>query len=186
MLSSDALSSVAYATEEILRVLLLAAGLALLDVSLPIGAAIVALLIIVGVSYRQTIKAYPHGGGSYIVAKDNLGELPALTAGAALLTDYILTVAVSIAAGGGGDGLGLPGAARPPRRARHRLHRAGHDAQPARHPRVRQHLRGADLPLPGRHLRACSAIGFVRNAIDGFAVHEPPAEAARAGAAPVR
>ncbi len=81
VLSSDALSSVAYATEEILRVLLLAAGLAVLDVSLPIGAAIVALLIIVGISYRQTIKAYPHGGGSYIVAKDNLGEWPALTAG---------------------------------------------------------------------------------------------------------
>ncbi len=98
VLSSDALSSVAYATEEILRVLLLAAGAAVLSTSLPIGAAIVALLLIVGVSYRQTIKAYPHGGGSYIVAKDNLGDLPALTAGAALMTDYILTVAVSIAA----------------------------------------------------------------------------------------
>src|SRR5829696_9242880 len=98
VLSSDALSSVAYATEEILRVLLVAAGLAFLDVSLPIGAAIVALLIIVGVSYCQTIKAYPHGGGSYIVAKDNLGTMPALTAGAALLIDYILTVAVSISA----------------------------------------------------------------------------------------
>ena len=56
------------------------------------------LLIIVGISYRQTIKAYPHGGGSYIVAKDNLGDGPALTAGAALLADYTLTVAVSIAA----------------------------------------------------------------------------------------
>jgi len=98
VLSSDALSSVAYATEEILRVLLISAGLAFLDVSLPVGAAIIALLLIVGVSYRQTIKAYPQGGGSYIVAKDNLGELPALTAGAALMTDYILTVAVSIAA----------------------------------------------------------------------------------------
>src|SRR4051812_6380381 len=81
VLSSDALSSVAYATEEILHVLLFA-GLGALALSLPIGAAIVALLIIVGVSYRQTIKAYPHGGGSYIVAKDNLGERPALTAGA--------------------------------------------------------------------------------------------------------
>ena len=66
---------------------------------MPIGAAIVALLLIVGVSYRQTIKAYPAGGGSYIVAKDNLGELPALTAGAALLFGYVVTVAVSIAAG---------------------------------------------------------------------------------------
>ena len=98
VLSSDALSSVAYATEEILHVLLLA-GLAALSLSLPIGAAIVALLLIVGISYRQTIKAYPAGGGSYIVAKDNLGELPALTAGAALLFGYVVTVAVSISAG---------------------------------------------------------------------------------------
>lgn len=98
VLSSDALSSVAYATEEILRVLLVAGGLAVLDVSLPIAAAIVILLIIVGTSYRQTIKAYPLGGGSYIVAKDNLGEIPALAAGASLLVAYLLTVAVSIAA----------------------------------------------------------------------------------------
>src|SRR5829696_6394062 len=98
VLSSDALSSVAYATEEILHVLLLA-GLGALALSLPIGVGIVALLLIVGVSYRQTIKAYPAGGGSYIVAKDNLGELPALTAGAALLFGYVVTVAVSIAAG---------------------------------------------------------------------------------------
>jgi len=98
VLSSDALSSVAYATEEILRVLLIAGGIGALGVSLPIGAAIVALLIIIGISYRQTIKAYPNGGGSYIVAKDNVGDLPALTAGAALMTDYVLTVAVSIAA----------------------------------------------------------------------------------------
>ncbi len=102
VLSSDALSSVAYATEEILRVLVgtvLVAGVTVLTNSLAIGLAIVALLIIVGVSYRQTIKAYPRGGGSYIVAKDNLGEMPALTAGAALLVDYILTVSVSVSAG---------------------------------------------------------------------------------------
>ncbi|HEY7035948.1 MAG TPA: APC family permease [Thermomicrobiales bacterium] len=98
VLSSDALSSVAYATEEILRVLVLA-GIGALALSLPIGAAIVVLLVIVGISYRQTIKAYPHGGGSYIVAKDNLGELPALTAAAALLFGYVLTVAVSVSAG---------------------------------------------------------------------------------------
>jgi amino acid transporter len=65
---------------------------------LPLGAAIVALLIVIGISYRQTIKAYPQGGGAYIVAKDNLGELPSLTAAASLLTSYVLTVAVSIAA----------------------------------------------------------------------------------------
>ncbi len=73
VLSSDALSSVAYASEEILRVLLVTAGVAAMTKILPIGAAIVTLLIIVGISYRQTIKAYPHGGGAYIVAKDNLG-----------------------------------------------------------------------------------------------------------------
>jgi amino acid transporter len=98
VLSSDALSSVAYATEEIMRVLLLA-GAAALSVSLPIGLAIVVLLFIVGFSYRQTIKAYPGGGGSYIVAKDNLGTLPGLTAAGSLLISYILTVSVSIAAG---------------------------------------------------------------------------------------
>ncbi len=107
VLSSDALSSVAYATEEILHVLLLA-GLAALSLSLPIGAAIVALLFIVGISYRQTIKAYPQGGGSYIVAKDNLGELPSLVAGAALLFGYIVTVAVSIAAGVAALGSAVP------------------------------------------------------------------------------
>ena len=98
VLSSDALSSVAYATEEVLRVLFVAGGIAALSHGIPIGAAIAALMIIVGISYRQTIKAYPHGGGAYIVAKDNLGEIPSLTAGAALLTDYVLTVSVSIAA----------------------------------------------------------------------------------------
>jgi amino acid transporter len=176
VLSSDALSSVAYATEEILRVLLLAAGLTVLDVSLPVGAAIVALLVIVGVSYRQTIKAYPHGGGSYIVAKDNLGEVPALTAGAALLTDYILTVAVSIA--------------------------AAVAALISAFPEMHEHrvaiglgfivlvtvlnLRGIResgsifaiptyLFLVG--IIALIGIGFVRNALDGFAVHEPPLQA---------
>src|SRR5688500_6911377 len=90
--SSDALSSVAYATEEILHILVLG-GLAALTLSLPVAAAIAILLIIVSFSYRQTIKAYPHGGGSYIVAKDNLGTLPSLAAGAGLLVGYILTVA---------------------------------------------------------------------------------------------
>src|SRR5882762_3813541 len=98
VLSSDALSSVAYATEEIMRVLLLA-GTAALTASLPIGGVLVVLLFVVGFSYRQTIKAYPNGGGSYIVAKDNLGTLPGLTAAASLLIDYVLTVSVSVAAG---------------------------------------------------------------------------------------
>jgi amino acid transporter len=98
ILSSDALSSVAYATEEILRVLILA-GLAVLTLSNTIALVIAAILAIVVFSYRQTIHAYPSGGGAYIVAKDNLGEMPSLIAAAALLIDYVLTVAVSIAAG---------------------------------------------------------------------------------------
>ena len=96
--SSDPLSSNAYATEEMMLVLV-AAGAAALSLRLPIALAIAALLIIVITSYRQTVRAYPRGGGSYIVAKENLGTLPGLLAGAAILTDYVLTVAVSITAG---------------------------------------------------------------------------------------
>ena len=96
--ASDALSSTAYATQEILLVLAVA-GAAAFAYALPISVAIVALLAIVTLSYEQTIHAYPGGGGAYIVARDNLGELPAQIAGAALLTDYILTVAVSVSSG---------------------------------------------------------------------------------------
>lgn len=98
VLSSDALSSVAYATQETLTVLV-AAGSAALIWSLPIAVAIIALLAIVILSYRQTIKAYPKGGGSYIVARDNLGLLPGLIAAGSLMIDYILTVTVSVSAG---------------------------------------------------------------------------------------
>ncbi|MFB2921517.1 MULTISPECIES: APC family permease [Aerosakkonema] len=98
VLSSDALSSVAYATEEILLVLV-TAGSAALVWSLPIAVAIVLLLGIVVLSYRQTIRAYPKGGGSYIVARENLGLIPGLVAGASLMIDYILTVTVSVSAG---------------------------------------------------------------------------------------
>ena len=98
VLSSDALSSVAYATEEILRVLVLV-GTAALWYASPIALVIAAILAIVVFSYRQTIHAYPSGGGAYLVSKDNLGETPALIAAASLLIDYVLTVAVSIAAG---------------------------------------------------------------------------------------
>jgi amino acid transporter len=97
--ASDALSSTAYATEEILVILALTGTAAFLGLSVPIAIAIAALLIIVTISYRQTIYAYPNGGGAYIVARDNLGEVAAQIAGAALLTDYILTVAVSISSG---------------------------------------------------------------------------------------
>jgi len=109
--SSDALSSVAYATQEIMASLSMALphGVAAVSVagfvhplfgmSIPVALGIVGLLLILGVSYRQTILAYPTGGGAYIVAKENLGELAALVAGASLLTDYILTVAASVSSG---------------------------------------------------------------------------------------
>jgi len=100
--ASDALSSTAYATEAILEVLAFAvpvAGVAVLGYSIPVSLAIVFLLAVVTISYEQTIHAYPGGGGAYIVSRDNLGETPAQIAGAALLTDYILTVSVSISSG---------------------------------------------------------------------------------------
>ncbi len=96
--ASDPLSSVAYATEEILLVLVLA-GHAALSYSLPVALGIATLLAVVVISYRQTVQAYPQGGGAYIVARENLGTFPALTAAAALLTDYVLTVSVSVVAG---------------------------------------------------------------------------------------
>ncbi|MET0861622.1 MAG: APC family permease, partial [Microbacterium sp.] len=95
---SDPLSSVAYATEQIVLVLGLG-GLALLHLTPWIGAAVVVLLVIVVASYRQTCAAYPNGGGAYAVSRDNLGEQPALVAASALLIDYVLTVAVSVVAG---------------------------------------------------------------------------------------
>src|SRR5678816_2591322 len=98
VLSSDAISSVAYATEQTLLVLAVLGTVALSYV-VPISAVIVGLLVLVALSYRQTIFAYPAGGGSYTVSKDNLGTMPGLVAAAALLTDYILTVAVSISSG---------------------------------------------------------------------------------------
>jgi amino acid transporter len=97
--SSDNMSSVAYATEEILRVLVPAVGIAAFTFVLPISFAIVLIEAILIFSYRQTIKAYPTAGGAYIVTKDNLGLLPAQLAGVALLVDYVLTVSVSTAAG---------------------------------------------------------------------------------------
>jgi hypothetical protein len=95
--SSDALSSVAYATQEILLVLGLAGAFHLGKV-VPISMAVAALLALVVVSYRQTVRAYPTGGGAYIVAHENLGLFPGLLAAASLLIDYVLTVAVSITA----------------------------------------------------------------------------------------
>src|SRR6476469_6888347 len=98
VLSSDALSSVAYATDFILATLL-AAGLGAFVYAIPISLVIATLLAIVAFSYRQTIHAYPTGGGAYIVAKENIGDNAGLIAAASLLVDYTLTVAVSISAG---------------------------------------------------------------------------------------
>ncbi|MFI5272912.1 MAG: APC family permease [Ktedonobacterales bacterium] len=98
VLSSDAISSVAYATEASLGVLI-AAGLGALHLNVWIALAIVLLMLVVGTSYFQTIHAYPTGGGSYIVARENLGNLPGLVAAAALLIDYVLTVSVSVSSG---------------------------------------------------------------------------------------
>lgn len=96
--ASDALSSTAYATEEMMLILILA-GSAAAHLAWPLAVAIAVLLVIVASSYNQTIHAYPNGGGSYIVSHDNLGQLSGLVAAASLLTDYVLTVSVSISAG---------------------------------------------------------------------------------------
>ena len=99
--SSDALSSTAYATEEILFVTALGASSLAVGLSrlVPIAVVVAALLAIVIVSYRQVIFAYPDGGGAYVVSRENIGELASLVAGASLMVDYVLTVAVSISAG---------------------------------------------------------------------------------------
>jgi amino acid transporter len=97
--ASDAISSTAYATEEILLVLVPVIGMVALNSLVPISFVVAGLLIIVITSYRQTIYAYPNGGGSYVVSRENLGVMPSLVAGASLLVDYILTVAVSVSAG---------------------------------------------------------------------------------------
>ncbi|MEZ5168370.1 MAG: APC family permease [Acidimicrobiales bacterium] len=100
MFASDAISSTAYASEEILIVLVPAAGLSVaLNQLIPISIIVMVLLTLVISSYRQTIHAYPSGGGSYVVSRENLGETPSLVAGASLLVDYVLTVAVSVSAG---------------------------------------------------------------------------------------
>lgn len=98
MLSSDALSSVAYGTEQIL-IILATISAAAFWYSIPIAVGVLILLLALILSYRQIIYAYPQGGGAYVVSKENLGEKPGLIAGGSLLVDYILTVAVSISAG---------------------------------------------------------------------------------------
>jgi amino acid transporter len=106
--SSDPLSSVAYATEEMMLVLAMA-GIAAFSLMLPIAGAIVVVLAIVVTSYRQTVRAYPRGGGSYIVARENLGTIPGLVAAAAILIGYVVTAAVSVTAGAVAVGSAVPG-----------------------------------------------------------------------------
>ncbi len=149
--SSDAISSTAYATEEILFVVAVGgSSLALgLNTLIPIGVAVAILLTIVVTSYRQTIFAYPSGGGSYVVSRENLGENPSLIAGASLLVDYILTVAVSISAGVAAI-VSIPAFQD---LQKHRValgadpHPGHQPGQPARHQGVGPDLRGAHLHL---------------------------------------
>ncbi|MDQ1378074.1 MAG: hypothetical protein QOF81_402 [Acidimicrobiaceae bacterium] len=107
--ASDNLSSSAYATEEILRILVPAIGVAAFSLVVPVTVALLVVLGFLILSYRQTIKEYPSAGGAYIVTKDNFGKVPALVAGVSLLTDYILTVAVSVAAGTAAMASAIPG-----------------------------------------------------------------------------
>ena len=179
VLSSDALSSVAYATEEILRVLLIAAGLARArrqpadrrgdrrrcwsSSASPTGR-----------RSRPTRRA----AAATSSPRTTWASWPALTAGAALLIDYILTVAVSIAAGGRGAGLGRSRSCTTTgSRSGIGFIAAGDDAQPARHPGVRHASSPCRPTSSWSASSSCSAIGFVRNALDGFAVQEPPPEA---------
>jgi amino acid transporter len=107
--ASDNLSSSAYATEEILRVLVPVIGVGAFSLVVPVSLAMVGVLVLLVLSYRQTIRAYPSAGGAYIVTRDNFGLLPAQVAGVALLTDYVLTVSVSVAAGTAALNSAVPG-----------------------------------------------------------------------------
>ena len=146
--ASDALSSTAYATQEILFILA-GAGTAAFVYAFPISIVIVLLLAIVTLSYEQIIHAYPGGGGAYIVARDNLGELPAQVAGASLLTDYILTVAVSISSGVAQIVSAFPDALRLSGRDRGRAGPVHDGGQPARRAGIGRGLRHPQLFLPG-------------------------------------
>ncbi len=148
--ASDAISSTAYATEEILLVLVPVAAMAALEDLVPIAIVVVILLAIVTTSYRQTLFAYPSGGGSYIVSRENLGTTPALVAGASLLVDYVLTVAVSVSAGVAAITSAFPSTAGHPGADVPRLHRSDDRRQPARCQGIRPPLRRTHLPLRAR------------------------------------
>ena len=122
--SSDCISSSAYATEEILRVLIPAVGIAAFSLVVPITTAMLIVLFFLILSYRETIKEYPTAGGAYMVTRDNFGLLPAQVAGVSLLTDYVLTVAVSVVGGHRGARIGGFRSRSVQRRDIARLHRA--------------------------------------------------------------
>ena len=148
--SSDAISSSAYATEEILKALLLAGvGVAALSLALPVSIGLALLLGVVALSYRMIVVAYPTGGGSYSVSKATFGRMPSLVAASALLIGYVLTVAVSVSSAADQIVSAVP-SLEPYHAAIAVSSRApDHGRQPARAARGRQHLRHPDLPLPG-------------------------------------
>ena len=144
---TDAIASTAFASQEILVVLVPVAGMAALDYLVPISLVVIALLAIVTASYRQTLYAYPSGGGSYIVSRENLGTGTSLVAAAALMVDYTLTVSVSIAAG-----VAAITSAIAPLRGHEvalvaRSARTDRGGEPARGARVGPALRAADVPV---------------------------------------
>ena len=148
MFASDNLSSSAYATEEILRVLIPVVGVGRVrDGRADHRSRCWSCSAFLILSYLQTIKAYPTAGGAYIVTRDNFGLLPAQVAGVALLTDYILTVAVSVAAGTAALGSAFPALGAVHAADLDRLRRAHRVREPARRPRVGQDLRGPHLLL---------------------------------------
>ena len=145
--SSDAISSSAYATEEILKVLIIAAGAGALAYSVGVSVAIAVLLAVVSVSYRQVCRAYPSGGGAYVVARENLSQLFGLIAAAALLIDYVMTVAVSTASAIEQIQSVIPQIYDVRIEVAFVSICADHDRQPPRPARVREHLRDPDLPV---------------------------------------
>ena len=156
---SDPLSSVAYATEQIVLVLGLG-GMALLHLTPWVGAAVVLLLVIVVASYRQTCFAYPNGGGAYTVSRDNLGEDASLVAATSLLIDYVLTVAVSVVAGVAAVTSAVPSLAPHAVALSIALRRPPDHGQPARDQGVRPRLRHPDVRLRGCASTRCSLVGL--------------------------
>ena len=157
MFASDAMSSVAYAPEEIFLVLSVA-GLAAYSMAPWIGLAVAFVMLIVVASYRQNVHAYPSGGGDYEVVTTNLGPTAGLTVASALLVDYVLTVAVSMASAMSNIGSAVPFIAHHKGGVRGHRDRAADRGEPARHPRVRHGVRDPDLCVHVRHVRDAAGV----------------------------